>query len=163
MSAALLLLGALAFSVDARLGVVSVGPADAPTGGVAPGLAVGVQWPIHQALSVSVGAMGSAWGFGADAHWIGGYGGPVVGVAWRPIPALALSVEGDVGVGRVPICYPWGFCIRWIGVFPAVAAGIGYRWGVHYEVGAKVTSRYYETLAWSGLGWEGSATGRLTF
>lgn len=149
-----------AWDAEARAAYVVLGGAR-QTGGLMPSLAARRSWQVGEKVSVSVGGRFGIFGLGGGARWIGVLGGPMAAMAWRAAPAWSLSVGVDGDVGRVPVCNRLGLCLRFIGLFPAAEAAVGYAAWNHVDVTATLAVRAVNTLAWSGPTFEPALGGRF--
>lgn len=151
------------WEAGATAAVVVLGPAERQTGGVMPGLSVRHVWSAGDHAELGLGAQVGAFGFGDETRWIGVLGGLHGSAAWRPIRGLSLSGEFDADVGRIPICNPWGLCLRFIGLFPSFNGGVTWHHGDRFALRATAGVRVVEALAWSGIAGQGGVSGVVSW
>ncbi len=157
------------WAIETRAAYTLLGGAGRPTGGVAPTLAARrvVWWSAGGGWGLAAGARISAFGFGADAHWLGVLTGPTIATETRPIllPAelgrVVLGLELGSDFGRVPTCNAWGACARFWGWFPTIAVMARYAASERVDAGLLFQARVVTTWAWSGIGWEPAVAGRI--
>lgn len=146
------------WEIDVRAAYVVLGDA-VLTGGLMPVVAARHAWALGRA-DVFVGAELGAFGLGDGTHLVGVLGGPTVGGSLRPWGgAVATGLEVAAGIGRIPVCNNWGLCVRHVGLFPAATITGAWYAGKLAAVGAFLTVRYVNTLAWEGASWEPGARG----
>lgn len=132
-------------------GVIVLGPASAPTGGLMPELRLERVLVSRDAVRASLAA--SAGGFVS-----GGVLGVIAGVAptveASPARSIRLSVSAGVDFGSVPVCNPWALCLSYLGIFPQAALGASYALDDRWSVQALVRARYVTTFGWEGASWQ---------
>jgi hypothetical protein len=152
-----------AWEVDAKVSYVVLGAhAARATGGIMPSLTGLHLWPLGEAVVIGIGADVGLFGLGGVARWIGVLGGPTATGRFMPF-SMPLSFELSVRLdfGRIPVCNAWGLCLRSLGFFPAIEAGVAYRFTQHVAAAATCGVRIIQTLAWSGASVEPAAAGRV--
>lgn len=152
-----------AWQIDAKATYVVLGAhAARATGGIMPSLTGLHLWSLSEATDLGIGADIGLFGLGGVAHWIGVLGGPMATARVMPLRApltLELSVRFDFG--RIPVCNRWGLCLRYLGFFPDVDAGVAYKLTPRFGAAVTCGVRVIQTVAWSGVSVEPAAAGRI--
>jgi len=150
------------WEVEARAGWIVLG-ATAPraTGGLMPQMAARRVWPVAEHLALGAGINGGAFGLGGPPRWIGVLAGVHGQAAWRPSTSVSLALTLKIDAGRVPTC-SW-ICLRYEGIFPAGELSASWMPSGHAGITTGLSTRFVNTLGWTGLAWEPFAGGRLTF
>ena len=151
------------WSVAARTSYARMGPAARPTGGMMISGDLLRSWQLGERYTLAVGGELAAVGFDTGARWVGLLGG-VEGVAAARIAGpVSLGAALHLDAGRLPTCTPWGWCMLYSGLFPALTADVRYEPSPRVALALGGGPRWIRTLAWSGAGLEGflSALGRF--
>lgn len=117
------------------------------TGGLMPSLTARHTWPLGKA-SLALGGDIGLFGLGGDASWMGILGGPIIGIGARPFSvSISLELSAHLDFGRIPVCNLWGLCLRFLGAFPLVQAGMSYAATEYIAAVAACGVRIIQTLA----------------
>jgi len=138
------------------------GPTKRPTGGMMAMVVLNRSWELSEGLHVSAGGEFALAGFDAGGRWmaiLGGITGQIRGrTLWHP---LWLGAGLHLDAGRLPECSPWGLCMQYAGIFPAVSASASYSPSPRVTFDLLGTARLIRTLADDGMGWEGGFAGTV--
>lgn len=150
------------WSLDASAAYVVIGGSPS-TGGIMPAVTFRRTWAPTESVTLGAGVGLGVFGLGGDSRWIGVLGGPVVSASWRPwTPPLSLTASFAADFGRVPRCNAWGWCMRWIGFFPAPSAGLSYDSG-RLGASAAVAVRVISTWEGATVSVEPALAGRVSW
>lgn len=147
------------WATEARASYVVIG-GGRPTGGMMPSFVAKRSWALAEHVDLAVGAHFGMFGFGGGTSWLGVLGGPAAWVAWRP-SSISFTLGANADVGRVPVCNAWGYCMRYIGLFPAGELATSWAASSRFDMTVTLDVRAVSTWGWSGATVEPGVGGRV--